>query len=110
MVSDKKAKWVWMGRLTAVTEVDKEMHKHVNAASRAILKALRALPSKVDNSSVRRRRNAIAIKLQGALSILGEIGNTQPGWDMDDPDLMPEQMKKPPQKRPIPPMVVGGDV
>ena len=105
-----------MGRLTAKTAADQEMHKHLGAAVSSVRKALSvaASQSKSSDPVVLRRVRGVISRLKGALSILEGTGTMQPGWDLTDPDLMPEDQKKvrersrtpPPQSSPAP---VGGD-
>lgn len=103
-----------MGRLTAKTAADQEMHKHLGAAASSVRKALVAVAQNhSEDPVVVRRTRSILKRLRGVLSLLEGTGTMQPGWDLTDPDLMPEDQKKvrdrsriPPQPSPAP---VEGD-
>lgn len=93
-----------MGRLTARTAADQEMHQHLHAAVSAVRKALQAVSgqSKDQDPVVMRRARRIMGQLRGALGVLEGIGNSHPNWDMMDPDMLPESEKKAPERVPAP--------
>lgn len=101
-----------MGLLAARTDADRELHMHLRAASISIRKALASTQVRPEaGPQVRRRARRMATQLKAALGLVENIGTMQPFWDMEDPDLVPEEQKTV-QKRPKPqpkPVVEGDD-
>lgn len=102
-----------MGRLTARTAADQEMHRHIHAAVASVRKAMQAASGQnkdQDPVVMRRARNIIG-QLRRAMGVLEDIGNSQPNWDRTDPDLLPESGKvAPPRvKAPPPPVFVSDE-
>lgn len=92
-----------MGRLAAKTASDREMHDHLSAAVRSLHKALavaaRALQGADNPLLIRQARSCVA-RLKTTLANAEGVGNLSPAWDLDDPDLMPEDQKKAPPRPP----------
>ena len=93
-----------MGRLAARTDADREMHLHLRAATVAVRKALTVVMSqhKDQDPQTLRRVRGIVGRLKGTLGVLEGIGTMQPGWDLTDPDMAPEDQKRAPERRPPP--------
>lgn len=89
-----------MGRLSARTSADREIHLHLKDAAKAMTKALAIADResrKPDlNPLLVRRARGIYRLIRGALGLVESVGTIQPSWDLGDPDLEPEDQKKPP--------------
>lgn len=99
-----------MSRLAAKTDADREMHQHLSAAKTSVRKALAVVArNSPQDSQTRRRSQAITRRLRGILGLLEGIGTVQPGWDLADPDLLPEDQKVVEEERALrpPPQVPG---
>ena len=85
-----------MGFLSNPTKVDQEMRLHLKAAVKALQKALAIAygQQKVADPQAKHRAKNVARQLRSALGLLEGIGTLSPGWDMDDPDLIPEGQKR----------------
>ena len=83
-----------MGRLRArlsKSAVDQQIQRHVASAQRAVAAALSTCRRARDVGGVEgRRARRVARDLARAQSALGNIGRVTPGYELDDPDLMPE--------------------
>lgn len=83
---------------TAKNEADMEMHKHLAAAIRALDKAeecagrFTRLEEKETYISSHRARRFVR-DIQRSRGILHAIGSLVPGYDHEDPDLLPEEVK-----------------
>ena len=98
-----------MSRLAAKTDADREMHQHLSAATTSVRKALAVVArNSPQDFLIRRRSQAITRKLKGILGLLEGIGTVQPGWDLTDPDLLPEDQKVVRERAVRPPPQVPG--
>jgi len=88
---------------TGQTPAETEMSKHL-ANARSSLQAAYAVAHKArTNRRVVNRRVAEAeYKIRRALGSIGSIRGLQPAYDLDDPDLMPEEDKRPPTPAEVP--------